>query len=223
MDTRVSGVRLNDRQLEQLLAEIEALPTQRVGDCLDPVQMACYATEDMDIAGREAVERHTESCSECAETLEIVFSGLREHDRKKKLLPWLATQIEGLGAPLRAMVRGLALPLSLPNQFRLNFVGQHYDTPATLEGATPDGRLRWRFVEDRDEVVVSLETTVPELLLNPNIRLRWGRAVETVMFEERAGHIVGWAVFSTKRQLANLTSEDVPRLELVEGGVETPA
>jgi hypothetical protein len=221
MAMRISRLRIEEKDVERLLASVRALPHERIGDCIEAEQAASYATGALSAEGSDLVERHFESCHECAERLERVFAGLKEFDREQKLLYWLKAQLEALRAPVRALSRGLALPLALPDEFRLAFVGQHYDTPATLEGATPDGLLRWRFVEDRDEVVVSLETTVPELLLNPNIRLRWGRAIETVTFEERAGHIVGWAVFS-KRQLADLTHEDVPSLEFLDSGRETP-
>lgn len=207
----MAKVRIEAKQLDRLRAA--TLLSEKVGDCLEPRHAARYALGDMEPADRERVERHYESCAECAESLERVFSGLWELDRAQ-IASWLKSQLLELRDPLRAFVRGLALPLAVPTEFRPALVGQYCDTPAACEGETPDGRLRWRLVEERDEVVVSFETAISELLRTPGIRLRWGRAVEAVVFQERAGHIVAWATFS-RRQLAGLGPQEVPQLELL--------
>lgn len=222
MTTRSSRANLDARRVSRLITAIRTLPSRRLGSCIEEDEAARYAFGELDAERRDAVERHAESCAECAEGLDRIFVRREERNREKKLLSWLKGQIDVLAAPLRATARGLALPLALANEFSPAPLAQAFDTPRTFEGATPDGLLRWRCVTQTDDVVVSLETTVAELLLNPNVRLSWGDAVETVTFEERAGHIVAWAVFS-KRQLADLTDEGVLCLELLQDGREIPA
>jgi hypothetical protein len=215
---------------ERLLDDILALPDDTVDDCVDPYEAIQYAKGELDVDRCRAVERHSESCETCTKFLDGIFCGLRESEKERRLLPWLAFQLQQLGAPLRKQAsnrmrptsfgsnivrRTLRLPLALPDQFRPMFDAQVFDAVVPFEGSTPDQRLRWKIVDEGPEVVVTFDSEVEDLVDVPAIRLHFGEAVEDVAFAKCAGRVVGTAVFS-KVQLGALRSSDVLQLE-VEG------
>ncbi len=213
---------------ERFLDELLALHDDMRDDCVDPYEAIQYAKGELDLDRGRAVKRHCESCDTCAKFLGGIVDGLGEYERKRRLLPWLTDQFRQLGAPLMeqlsermrstafgrsAVRRTIRLPLAVSEQFRPVFEAQAFDTGASFEASTPDQRLRWKMIDEGNDVVVTFDSEVEDLVEMPAIRLLFGEAVEDVAFARCAGRIVGTVVFS-KTQIGTVSAADVIQLEI---------
>lgn len=180
------------RLLEAVLsAPIEALA------CPDSYAMICYVQEEDAGRANPQIREHVQTCDACANFVDGVQAGLRDLERERRIVSWLASQrSEATGSDTStAHPRGVTwLPLAPAGSLRPMLEGQAFDSASPIEGRTPDGQLSWRLVDEGAELVATFETVLPELIDAPSLRLRCGDVATTLTFLERAGRIVATAI-----------------------------
>jgi anti-sigma factor RsiW len=178
--------------LNRLRDALQALPATVPGDHLTMRQCRDFVTDALPAAENARAEAHLAACPACSE-------------RAAR-----AATLHQLAGQLRDILLGPGLALGATRAA----------TPAGVSGATPDGLLRWRLVEDEQaNLAVRLGSHSLELE-GARLRLHAGDWQREVVLEQVAPDQVGAETMLSADERAEWQEAEELRVELVEETTE---